>query len=95
MDRITFNMSKVLSAHTNLPEAGAVMYKSLVDAILSHNVLVVDMMEVTSLPSIFLNVSVGKAIDEYGKEELKKHLTFTNITRLQASRIKEYMSRYN
>lgn len=50
---------------------------------------------VTSLPSIFLNVSLGKIIDDYDIEILKKHISFSNITRSQAERLKDYLIRYN
>ena len=56
--------------------------------------LVVDMSQTTSLPSIFLNVSIGRFIDARGKERLKETLTFANIAKSQATRLREYLNRY-
>lgn len=54
-----------------------------------------DVMEgVSSLPSMFLNVSIGKFIDKFGFETLKKKISFAKITKLQAERLTDYISRY-
>lgn len=49
---------------------------------------------VSSLPSMFLNVSIGKFIDEFGFETLKKKISFAKITKLQAELLTDYISRY-
>lgn len=52
------------------------------------------MQDVQSLPSIFLNVSIGRLIDEYGKNMVKDNIAFKKISQSQAMRIKEYFDRY-
>ena len=52
------------------------------------------MSDVDLLPSMFLNVSIGKLIDTYGKQKVKETISFTMITRSQASRLKDYFERY-
>ena len=60
----------------------------------SSDKITIDMEGVSSLPSMFLNVSIGKFIDEFGFETLKKKISFTKITKLQAERLTDYISRY-
>ncbi|EGC20091.1 STAS-like domain-containing protein [Prevotella multiformis] len=89
------NVRDILISHANLPDAGAKFYKIIVCAITSGDKVVADMDGVSSLPSIFLNVSLGKIIDEYDMDTLKQHVSFSNITRSQAERLKDYLIRYN
>ena len=84
-----------MSSHANLPDAGVELYNIIVCAISSDDKVVANIEGVTSLPSIFLNVSLGKIIDDYDIETLKKHISFSNITRSQAERLKDYLIRYN
>ena len=56
--------------------------------------IVVNMSDVDLLPSMFLNVSIGKLIDTYGKQKVKETISFTMITKSQASRLKDYFERY-
>ena len=88
-------MKDVLSSTKNLPDAGLVFYNAINDAILGNRKVVVDMSDVSSLPSIFLNVSVGKIIEEKGKEILREHVVFVHITKGQANRLSEYFNRYS
>ena len=50
---------------------------------------------VTSMSSVFMNVSIGRIIDEYGMDALKKAISFSNITQQQAKRLTEYLERYS
>lgn len=88
-------MKDALGAANNLPNAGQIFYDAINNAIQANDNIVVDMTGVSSLPSIFLNVSVGRVIEEQGKEVLRTHVTFVKITKSQAIRLKEYFSRYN
>ncbi len=53
-----------------------------------------DLTGVDVLPSMLLNMSIGKYIEAYGYEELQKRLSFSSITKSQAERIKNYISKY-
>jgi len=77
-----------------LPDAGNLFYLQIVDRMESVGKVVVDMTDVTALPSVFLNVSIGRLIDEYGMDKLKKNISFTMITRQQAERLRDYMVKY-
>lgn len=91
----TVNIREILASHGNLPDAGTVLYNEIVNAIASGDKVMVDMEGVSSLPSIFLNVSIGKVIDDYDIDTLKRHVSFCKITRKQAERLKDYLQRYN
>ena len=58
-----------------------------------RRLLSIDMNGVSSLPSILLNVSLGRIIDEKGKGTLQNYVV-SQITKLQAIRLKDYMMRY-
>ena len=91
----TVNIREILFSHGNLPDEGTVLYDEIVNAIASGDKVMVDMEGVSSLPSIFLNVSIGKVIDDYDIDTLKRHVSFCKITRKQAERLKDYLLRYN
>ena len=90
-----FYMKDAFVSTNNLPSAGEIFYEAINKAIQENENMVVDMSGVSSLPSIFLNVSVGRIIEERGKEDLRAHVSFIKITKKQAARLKEYFSRYN
>lgn len=95
MDTIIFKMQPVFDEQQmNLPKAGHALYDKMIEACESGRRLIVDMTNVTSLPSIFLNVSIGRFVDEQGKEALKRTLSFMHITKAQALRLQDYLQRY-
>ncbi len=49
---------------------------------------------VAILPSMFLNMSIGKFIDNYGVDVLKAKISFHKISVSQANRIKDYVQKY-
>ncbi|OAV71065.1 hypothetical protein Barb6_01541 [Bacteroidales bacterium Barb6] len=48
---------------------------------------------VTSLPSIFLNVSIAKFMEEYGIDTLRQKVSFAKISKVQAKHILDYISK--
>lgn len=87
-------MQEILSQNKSLPDAGQILFENISQAVERHTKLVVDMSQTSSLLSIFLNASIGRFIDTRGKERLKETLTFTNITKAQATRLREYLDHY-
>lgn len=85
---------KEILTNRSLPDAGSLLYNHIVCAIDSDDKLQIDMTDVSSLSSVFLNASIGKAIDGYGKDSVKKYVCFLHITKSQVQRLSEYMSRY-
>lgn len=67
----TININNILATKKNLPDAGKVLYDALNNAIKTNSKVVVDMTGVEALPSIFLNMSLGRIIEDFGEEALK------------------------
>lgn len=83
-------LDDVLSGR-DYPDAGNALY----DLILTHkdkDKIVIDLEGISSLPSMFLNVSIGRYVEEFGIESLKKTISFRKITKQQADRIVKYLS---
>ncbi len=87
-------MNDILKRANNLEHAGNVLYDNIKNAITRKEQVSINMNGVSSLPSILLNVSFGRIIDENGKETLKNYVVFRQITKQQALRLKDYMMRY-
>ena len=52
------------------------------------------MLTVSAMPSVFLNVSIGRIIENYGLQTLKEYVSFVMITRQQAARLTDYIAEY-
>lgn len=74
------------------PEAGDALFEILVNNI-TEDKIIIDLEGVVSLPSIFLNVSIGKYIQDYGIDKLRETISFTKISETQAKRLSEYIHR--
>lgn len=80
--------------NVSLTQAGNVLYDKMNECLVANDKLVMDMEGVSSIPSIFLNMSFGQFIDNFGIEKLRGMVSFSNITKLQAERIIDYLKRY-
>lgn len=90
----TITLSAILSENPDLTNAGTIFYNCIKEYLRSSEKVVVDMENVTALPSIFLNVSIGKIIEESGIEKLKRSVSFTKINKAQALRLQEYLQKF-
>lgn len=90
----TIIISNILAQNPDLTQAGAVFYDQLISAFTKSERVVVDMTDATSLPSIFLNVSIGRIIDELGIDVLKSKVSFAHINRSQAQRLQDYLAKF-
>lgn len=86
------NIQDILKDRT-YPEAGDALYNKLSQYIDKEDKIVLDMTGVDSLPSMFLNTSIGRFIDTYGLDLLRSKLSFSKINSTQAERIKSYIQR--
>ena len=89
----TISLKEMMTNRT-YPEAGAALYAEFCLYKDSVDKIVVDLDGVETLPSMFLNTSIGTYIDNFGKESLKEKISFAKITRSQAERLKDYLARY-
>jgi hypothetical protein len=85
---------KEMMINRTYPEAGAALYAAFCLYKDSVDKIIVDLDGVETLPSMFLNTSIGAYIDNFGKESLKEKISFAKITRSQAERLRDYLDRY-
>jgi hypothetical protein len=79
-----------LIAGKTFPKSGEELYALLEEKMKDNERIVLDMTGVTSLPSMFLSVSIGRFIKEHGYQALKEKISFSNISRVQAEYIADY-----
>ena len=77
----------------SFPEAGSDLFDVMKSKIGSEKKIVIDLDGVVSLPSMFLNMSIGQFISEYGVEILREKVSFARISATQAQRLREYIDK--
>lgn len=87
-------LKDIINSTDLLTDAGDAFYRQLSDAISNKEKIVVDMLTVSAMPSVFLNVSIGRIIENYGLQTLKEYVSFVMITRQQAARLTDYIAEY-
>lgn len=78
----------------NYPDAGDVLYSVLNDNLDKQDRIILDFKDVTLVPSMFLNTSLGKIIGERGAGIIRQKIAFSNISASQIARIREYVQRF-
>lgn len=91
----TIILKDIMNSTALLPDAGDLFYSQIIKGLDKSEKVIIDMTDVTAMPSIFLNVSIGRIIDEMGMDKLKNNIVFTMITKQQALRLRDYMQKYN
>lgn len=86
---------KSILAEKAYPDAGEFIFMDIKDSIIAHDKVIIDMSDVLSVPTMFLNMSLGAIIDEFGTQRLKESIGFRNISRSEAERIQKYIVDYN
>lgn len=77
----------------NFPDAGDYVYNLMMPYIDTDDTCIWDMCEVSELPSMFLNMSLGRLVKDKGAEFVKRKIRFKNISKSQAQRIVEYVEK--
>lgn len=90
----TIRLNDILNEFSDMTLAGDRFYHQVIQAKSTSDKLTIDMKDVTSLPSVFLNVSFGKIIDELGIDTVRNMFLFSNITKSQAERLQKYFAAY-
>jgi len=86
---------KNILAEEAFPVAGYHIFKEIKESIIAHDKIIIDMIDVLTVPTMFLNTSFGAIIDEFGTLKLKESIGFKNITKSQVERIQKYLIDYN
>jgi hypothetical protein len=89
----TINLNQLLT-NKSYPDAGSALYNQIRDKLENEDKIILNLKNVDMLPSMFLNMSIGKIIEDFGVDKLKK-ITFTDITQIQAERIRSYVTRFS
>lgn len=90
----TIHLNKLISGKS-FPEAGSLLFNEIESNIPTDNdKIILDLADVSALPSMFLNVSIGKFIEVHGLETLKNKIVFSNISTSQVERLKKYLSSF-
>lgn len=76
------------------PDAGDVLYSVLNDNLDKQDRIILDFKDVTLVPSMFLNTSIGKIIGERGAGIIRQKIAFSNISASQIAHIREYVQRF-
>lgn len=90
----TIKLQAVMQGKT-YPDAGMELFNKLKGILKEEKKIILDMSGVLSLPSMFLNASIGRIIEEYGVDVLKQKISFTHIRATEAARIQDYVSRFD
>jgi hypothetical protein len=90
---ITILLSEILNDN-DYANGGVAVYNIAQKAILNNDVIVIDMQNVDSVPTVFMNTSFGELMDNYGADRIKKSFKFRNILKTQVERISKYFSDY-
>jgi len=78
----------------SLPEGGSELYKIAENALEKGDLISLDMKDVLSVPTLFMNTSFGDLISKYGIEKTKQLFMFNNIGRSQIEKFSKYFSDY-
>lgn len=88
----TIKLNSILTNHT-FPDAGVELFDLISSYASQCDKVVIDMTDVISIPSILLNVSLGRFIEEQGIDKLKSIVQFSNISSVQAKRLQDYINK--
>jgi len=89
----TILLSEILNDN-DYANGGTVVYDIAQSAIANNDIIVIDMQNVDSVPTVFMNTSFGKLMDIFGVDRIKKSFRFKNILKTQVERISKYFSDY-
>ncbi|MCM1517623.1 MAG: STAS-like domain-containing protein [Pseudoflavonifractor sp.] len=92
MDKIDI---KQLMDSASYPDAGYMLYLKARPIIEADGIVRMDLTDVASLPTLFMNMSFGKLINDFGKARVMQALKFYSITKVQLERIKKYFERFD
>lgn len=89
----SISVSEIMQGRT-YPSAGECLYGILVSHFDQNDKIVLDLKDVDLVPSMFLNTSIGRLINERGLESVRKRLAFRNASQGQIHKIKNYVHSY-
>ncbi len=86
MNTVRINISKEIGSPSALTrEQGKIIYDKINNYIENDTFVILDFIEIESLITPFLNVSIGKLYEKYTSEIIKKYINIINIPEGKAS----------
>lgn len=86
----TIKLQEILNGR-DYPDSGSILYDKMLALEKTCDKVVLDMDGVISLPTIFLNVSIGKYITNSGLDSFKAKYSFAHISVSQVERLQKYI----
>ena len=90
---ITFIIKDYVNNKT-YPEIGALVFNEVKKDLNTLEFVIIDMDEISSVPTSFMNTSFGDLIEEYGIQKTKSFFRFKNIRKTQLERFAKYFKDY-
>lgn len=90
---VTVKIKDILDGKS-YPEGGTILFGIIKDAITVNDIVSIDMEDVDSFPTMFMNTSFGNLITLFGLDKTKQSLSFKNIKKSQVERIRKYFNDY-
>ena len=90
---INVSIKDILESKT-YAEAGKILFDKIQQILKDENLISIDMKDVESVPTSFMNTSFGDLINIYGIDKVKESLYFKNITNSMIQRIRKYFEDY-
>lgn len=79
MDVVTLNVASLINSPSALTrEQGAILYSQIMTNLNSGNKVILDFVDIESLITPFLNVSIGKLYESFNSEQLNAQLEIKN-----------------
>lgn len=76
------------------PDAGRLLYAHIQPVLSRGEVVDIDMTGITAVPSFFLNVTLGQAMQDFGVDFTREHFRFHHISASNMAHFRDYFSKY-
>jgi len=90
----TIYLREIINQTEDYAISGSVVFEEAKKAIREDVMVILDLNEVDSVPTTFMNTSFGALMDEYGANPIKSLFKFRNIKQTQIDRIRKYFHDY-
>ena len=86
-------LEDIMKRHQHYPDAGTALYAEIVSN-LQDEQIIIDSENVRGIPTLMLNTSIGRLIDEFGYSRIKGRICFKHMGKTDAETLRKYISHY-
>ena len=90
---INISIKEILDGR-NYADAGKILFEKIQQILQDNNSVSIDMKDVESVPTSFMNTSFGDLMNVYGIDKVRESLYFKNITNSMIQRFRKYFDDY-